>query len=274
MIVVTGATGSIGRALVARLRDSGAEVLALVRRAEQGEELGVDYAVGDFERPSSVPMGDRLFLNTSPWPGFVQRHKEVIDRAVAEGVSQVVSVSVLGATPGAPLSGGLHGEVDAHLRKWGPAHAILEPVGFMQSLPREVADGRFYGSYGTGRTGYIDTRDIADVAFALLTGPVGESATHVLTGPEALSQQEIAARLTEALGRTVTYVDLSVEEMTRHAQERWGMPEATARELAEMMAAVPDSSWSEITSTVEDLTGHAPRSLDDYLADHAADFAR
>ncbi|GAA2801848.1 SDR family oxidoreductase [Nonomuraea dietziae] len=106
MIVVTGATGSIGRALVARLRESGAEVLALVRRAEQGEELGVDYAVGDFERPSSVPMGDRLFLNTSPWPGFVQRHKEVIDRAVAEGVSQVVSVSVLGATPGAPLSGG------------------------------------------------------------------------------------------------------------------------------------------------------------------------
>ncbi|MEV4165710.1 hypothetical protein [Nonomuraea dietziae] len=147
-------------------------------------------------------------------------------------------------------------------------------MGFMQSLPREVADGRFYGSYGTGRTGYIDTRDIADVAFALLTGPVGESATHVLTGPEALSQQEIAARLTEALGRTVTYVDLSVEEMTRHAQERWGMPEATARELAEMMAAVPDSSWSKITSTVEDLTGRAPRSLADYLADHAADFAR
>ncbi|GAA2801856.1 hypothetical protein [Nonomuraea dietziae] len=103
---------------------------------------------------------------------------------------------------------------------------------------------------------------------------MGESATHVLTGPEALSQQEIAARLTEALGRTVTYVDLSVEEMTRHAQERRGMPEATARELAEMMAAVPDSSWSRITSTVEDLTGHAPRSLADYLADHAADFAR
>ncbi|MET9336401.1 NAD(P)H-binding protein [Nonomuraea sp. NPDC003804] len=273
MIVVTGATGSIGRALVSRLRESGADVLALVRRPEQGEALGVEYAVGDFERPSSVPMGERLFLNTAPWPNFARRHKEVIDRAAAAGVSQVVSVSVLGARPGAPLSGGPHGEADAHLRASGLPHTILQPVGFMQSLPGEVADGRFHGSYGTGRTGYIDTRDIADVAFALLTAPVGESATHVLTGPEALTQQEVAAQLSAALGRTVTYVDLSIEEMTEHARRRWGLPEATARELAEMMAAVPDSDWSKTTGTVADLAGHPPRSLADYLADHAADFA-
>lgn len=87
MIVVTGATGTIGRALIKEL---GGAARAVVRRAEQGEELGCDYAVGDLERPDSIPLepGDRLFLNSALWPGFVQAHQAVIDHAVAAEIGR------------------------------------------------------------------------------------------------------------------------------------------------------------------------------------------
>ncbi|WP_248964750.1 SDR family oxidoreductase [Sphaerisporangium perillae] len=270
MIVVTGATGSIGRALIERLDGEGEEVLAVLRRPA---DLGCEYVLGDFDRPETVgealSAGDRLFLNTSPWPGFVRGHRAVIDLAREAGVAQVVSVSVRGAAPGAPLAGGMHGEVDDHLRASGVPWSILRPVGFMQNLLTDVRDGRIYGSYGQGRVGYIDTRDIADVAAALLTRPVGPDGTYVLTGPDAPTQDEIAAAVSGALGREVRYVDLPVPEMAAHLAGQ-GIPEPFARDLARLMADTGDGRWSTTTSTVEDVTGHRPRSLAAFLADHAA----
>jgi uncharacterized protein YbjT (DUF2867 family) len=167
VIVITGATGSIGCALLDKLGD---RAVAVVRRQEQGAELGGRYVVGDFNRPETIgkalSAGDRLFLNSSIWPGFVQRHCEVIDLAAKEGAAQVVTVSVRGAKPGEPLGGGMHGEVEAHLVASGLPYAILRPVGFMQNLIGEVREGDIYGAYGQAKVGYIDTRDIAEVAAA------------------------------------------------------------------------------------------------------------
>ncbi|SFJ63492.1 Uncharacterized conserved protein YbjT, contains NAD(P)-binding and DUF2867 domains [Streptosporangium canum] len=279
MIVVTGATGTIGRALIDRLGETGTAVVAVVRRPEQGESLGCDYVVGDFDRPETIGAalspGDRLFLNSSLWPGFVHRYREVIDLARSAGVAQAVKVSVRGAEPGALLGGGMHGEVEAHLKASGLAWSILQPVGFMQNLPAEVSfkdgEGRFYGSYGPGRVGYIDTRDIADVAAILLTRPVGADETYVLTGPEAPTHDEIATAVSGALGRTVRYVDLPVGELTGHL-ERQGLPGPVARDLAELMAQIGDGRWSTTTETVEALTGRPPRSLTRFLTDHTAAF--
>ncbi|MEU7984112.1 SDR family oxidoreductase [Streptosporangium canum] len=279
MIVVTGATGTIGRALIDRLGETGPAVVAVVRRPEQGESLGCDYVVGDFDRPETIGAalspGDRLFLNSSLWPGFVHRYREVIDLARSAGVAQVVKVSVRGAEPGALLGGGMHGEVEAHLKASGLAWSILQPVGFMQNLPAEVSfkdgEGRFYGSYGPGRVGYIDTRDIADVAAILLTRPVGADETYVLTGPEAPTHDEIATAVSGALGRTVRYVDLPVGELTGHL-ERQGLPGPVARDLAELMTQIGDGRWSTTTGTVEALTGRPPRSLIRFLTDHTAAF--
>jgi uncharacterized protein YbjT (DUF2867 family) len=270
MIVVTGATGSIGRALVGRLTASGGhDVLAVVRRP--AGDLGCDQALGDFDQPESVGRllspGDRLFLNSSLWPGFADAHRAVIDLAARAGVAQVVAVSVRDATPGAKLGGGMHGAVDAHLRKSGLPYAILQPTGFMQNLPREVRDGRFYGSYGPKPVNYIDTRDIAEVAAALLTRPVAESGDHVLTGPESLSHDQIAAAISTVIGRTVRYVNLLVPEMTAHL-ERQGIPQPHAGDLAELMADTGDGRWATTTTAVEDLTGRPPRPLSAFLADH------
>ncbi|MEO3870772.1 NAD(P)H-binding protein [Nonomuraea sp. B12E4] len=267
MIVITGATGSIGRALVERLR--GHDVLAVVRRP--ADDLGCDYALGDLDDPETVGRllspGDRLFLNSSLWPGFVRAHQAVTDLAARAGVAQVVAVSVRDARPGAKLGGGMHGEVDAHLRKSGVPWSILQPTGFMQNLPRDVRDGHFYGSYGAEPVNYIDTRDVAEVAAALLTRPVGPSGDHVLTGPESLSHDQIAEALTAVLGREIRYVDLPVPEMTAHL-ERQGIPQPHAGDLAELMAATGDGRWATTTTTVEDLTGRPPRPLTAFLTDH------
>ncbi|MUN35098.1 NAD(P)H-binding protein [Actinomadura litoris] len=268
MIVVTGATGTIGRALVAEL---GGAARAVVRRAEQGEELadklGCDYVVGDLERPESIPLepGDRLFLNSSQWPGFARAHKAVIDRAAAADVAQVVTVSVLGVTSGSLLGFGMHGQVDEHLRASGVPWAILAPVGFMQNLAGDVdEEGRIVGAYGRGGVGYIDARDIAAVAAALLTRPVGPGATYDLTGPAAPTHDEIAAELTRALGRAVRYVDLTVQEAAVHLEQR-GMPAPAARDLAELMAQIGDGRWAGTTTTVADILGRKPRSLREFL---------
>ncbi|MEV4890204.1 NAD(P)H-binding protein [Nonomuraea sp. NPDC055795] len=264
MIVVTGATGTIGRALIKEL---GGAARAVVRRAEQGPELGCDYVVGDLERPESIPLdpGDRLFLNSSLWPGFVRAHQGVIDHAAAAGVAHVVTVSVRGVTSGSLLGFGLHGQVDRHLKASGVPWSILAPVGYMQNLAGDIdEEGRIFGSYGRGGVGYIDAHDIAAVAAVLLTRPVGADATYDLTGPAAPTHDEVAAELTRALGRTVRYVDQPVEEAAAHLEKR-GMPAEAARDLAELMSQIGDGRWASTTTTVSDLLGRPPRSLREFL---------
>jgi len=268
MIVITGATGTIGRELLTLLPRE--EVVAVARRPLPG------HVLGDLERPETVAAhlspGDRLFLNSSLFPGVADAHRAVIDLAREAGVAQVVTISVRHARPGGRLGQDLHGRIDEHLRASGLPHVILRPGGFLQNLPAEVRGGRFHGSYGDAKVSYIDARDIAAVAAAVLTAPVGPDAIHTLTGPEPLTHAEIAAAITAETGRQVTYVDHSVPDMAAHLAAQ-GVPEPVAAELAAMMHEMGTEDWASTTSAVQDLTGRPPRSLRDFLADHADAFA-
>jgi uncharacterized protein YbjT (DUF2867 family) len=277
VIVVTGASGQIGRALVEQLDRWGAPRRAFVRQHRHGTELGGDYVVGDLDDPDSVRRalvpGARLLMNGSLGPEFVTQQRRLVDFAAEAGVAHVVKVSVRGATPGGLLGLGMHGEVETHLKSSGLAWSILQPVGFMQNLLTEVTfdgdvEGRFHGSYGPGRVGYIDARDVAAVAAALLTRPVGENETLVLTGSEAPTHDEIAEVLTRTLGRPVRYVDLAVPAMAERLRSA-GVPAAAADDLATLMRLVGDGRWASTTTAVRDLTGRPPRTLADFVAGHA-----
>lgn len=275
MILVTGATGSIGRALVHELT---LPFTAFVRSESGGRDLGCPFMVGDFDDPESVTAAmkgiDALFLNAAgaqPVDGeqpMVAQQKRVIDAARDAGVRYIVKISVLGAAAGGLLATGAHWAIEQHLKASGIDWTILHPNGFMQNFQTGAGllsqDGTLIGAVGDAKVSYIDAADIAACAAALFTRPrPGE--TLVLTGPEALSTTEIAGKLTAARGKPVTYTAVTATEMAE-AIKAQGLPPQFAEDVATLWAQVSDGSLAPVTTTVQDITGRPPRTFDAYLA--------
>lgn len=279
MILVTGATGSIGRPLVRRLQETGVAVKALVRDEAKGRSLGCDLTVGDFDDPGSIAAAlegvDRLFLNgagAQPLDGeqpMIRQQKAAIDAARKAGVDKIVKVSVWHAHKGGRLAEGAHWEIEQYLRTSGLGWSLLQPSGFMQNFLTGAGSfttgGNLIGSYGDAPVSYIDCEDIAACAATLLTKPYGNGETFVLTGPEALTQTQIAEKLSAALGHTVGYVDLPPEELATTLKSQ-GLPRSFADDVAALLKDVANGSLAATTSTVEDLTGRPARTFDDFLA--------
>lgn len=289
MILVTGATGSIGRALVRHLAVSGVEARAFVRDAERGGALGVPYVVGDLDEPGTLDAAlagaDRLFLNSGgavPATGeqpMVRQQKAAIDAAVRAGVRQIVKVSVEGARPGGRLAQGAHWAIERHLIESAAEAAvgwtILRPSGFMQNFATGAgsftANGDLIGNHTDAAVSYVDARDIAEVASALLTGGKdGGRDIFVLTGPAALTQSEIAALLSTVAGREVRYLGLRPAEMAS-ALRGQGLPADFADDVAELWGEVAEGSLAEVSDAVPRVLGRPARSFAAFVAEHAAE---
>lgn len=274
MILVTGATGTIGRHLVRALDDAGASFRALVRDEAKGRKLGCDFVVGDLDEPASVSAAlkdvDRLLLNSGgalpvagPQP-MVRQQITVIDAARAAGVTQLVKVSAWRPSPEAKLSVRAHWEIEQHLHASGLTWSTLQPTGYMQNF--FTGDGGFVGDdavagpYGDGRVAYIDAYDIAACAAVLLTNDPEDAGTvHPLTGPEALTHREIAAKL------GVPFRDVPPAEAADDLQAK-GLPEWFVADLLWLYADMASGGMAEVTPTVRELTGRAPRTFDEFLA--------
>ncbi len=278
MILVTGATGSIGRCLVGRLRQQRVPFRALVRLETQGEELGCDFAVGDFDDPATVVRAldgvDRLFLNAGgavPADGeqpMVRQQESAIDAAVAAGVSRVVKISVWGARDGGPLATGAHWRIEQHLKASGLGWSVLQPSGFMQNFLTGAGsfmiDGKLIDAYGGGAVSYVDAYDIAGCAAELLTGAGRTQESFVLTGPESLTCADIAGKLSAGLGRTLGYVSLAPEEVAATLTAR-GVPAGFAADVAALGRDAARGAMAATTTAVRDLTRRAPRTFDQFL---------
>jgi NAD(P)H dehydrogenase (quinone) len=277
MILVTGATGSIGTHLAQQLSADGAAVKALVRDPAKGAALGVDHVVGDFDSPDSVKAAltnvDQLFLNGTgavPVSGeqpMIRHHRDLIDAAKAAGVRRVVKISVWHAHPKGRLSQGIHGILDEHLRSSGMDSTILSPSAFMQNYLRGGLDsgGALVGPLTDPHVSYIDAYDIARVAAALLTDKAPFGGDHVLTGPEAISHTRIAAELSAVMNRRVRYVGVSPAEMTARMVEG-GLPADFAADVVHLWQGMADGDSSEVTDAVVELTGTPPRSFSEFVA--------
>ena len=279
MILVTGATGGIGRHAVRMLRAEGVPFRTLVR--DPAATPGHDHAVvGDLDDPHSVRPAladvDTMLLNSSFSPTLARQQIAAIDAARAAGVRRIVKISVRDAAPGAPLAAGEHGLIEAHLRRAGLSYATLRPVGFMQNFLAEAptirAEGVFHGAYGAGAVAYIDAQDIAACAVRLLTDRREVTGELPVTGPQALTHHQIAALISAATGSPVGYRDLTVAEMTARL-EALGAPAPFAAELSRMMRQLADGRWATPTAGVRELTGRAPRTFEAFLAEHAGVFA-
>ena len=281
MILVTGATGSIGRHLVRRLRQRDIPLRALVRDPSRGRELDCAVAVGDFDDADSIKAAlrgvDQVFLcspGAQPVQGaqpMIAQQISVIDASIRAGVRHIVKISVRGARPSGLLAEGAHAEIEARLEASGLDWSILQPSGFMQNFLTGAgaftSGGDLLGAYGQARVSYIDCADIAACAAVLLSEDLGlhRGQRYVLTGPQGLTHAEIAAMLSQVLGRIVSYVDQSPADFADNLAAQ-GLPAGFAADVAALYAEVAGGSLADTTSAVRDLTGRPATTFAEFLA--------
>jgi len=283
MIILTGATGTIGSALMGRLSQDEVRVRALAHSGAGRtsiESHGLEAVAGDFDQPetlvSAFAGGDRLFLLSPPHPNQVEREKAAIDAARGAGVSHVVALSVMGADRSSPSAfARWHADIDAHLIDSGLEYTILRPAGFMQThlWPMETArsEGRWYGMTGDGAAAFIDAEDIAAAAAAALTGATDGRSVVELTGPAAITMPQAAAELAEVIGRPVTYVDVPAEDY-RSNLGRVGIPDWLADAIVALYRAIRAGHAVTVTDGVQRLTGLPARGYRGFAEAHKSDF--
>ena len=281
-ILVTGATGTVGREVVIQLSImDDVRVRAGVHSIIKGENLkrlpDVEVVEMDFKDRDSLHAAfthvDKVFLITPFSNDQVEMAKTLIDEARAAGVKHIVKLSVIkaDAVP-ETMIGRWHREVEKYIEDSGIAYTFLRPSSFMQNFANYDAasiknDGRFYHTTGNGQVSYIDVRDIAAVAVEALTGSGHEGKTYELTGPEALSNQEAAEIIGEATGRQVEFVDVP-EEAARNSMLQQHMPEWMVDAMLELEQGYKQNRFSETTDTVEQLAGRPPHSFRQFAQDY------
>jgi uncharacterized protein YbjT (DUF2867 family) len=282
VILVIGGRSKIGSALIAGLLDRGQSVRALARRSEDrtGFPHGVEVVAGDLADPDSLARAmdeiKKAFLLCGPTPDEVALNRNAIDAAAAAGVELLLRSSILGSDPGSPSAFMRdHGECDAYLREAGVPYAIVRPNMFLQNVPESTIpsideSGTFYANAGDARISMVDTRDVAAVAAVLLTEPGHAGDELDVTGPEALDYHDVAARLSNSLGRDVTYVDVP-DDAVRTALAGYGMGGWMVGALVDLFREYRGSGTngyaSRVTDTVRRYTKVQPRSLDALLTE-------
>jgi len=275
-ILVVGATGNTGRALVRVLRQAGVPVRAAARERSTLVELKVvDFVEIDYGNAVSLARAmrgvDRVYLAVPLVTDLLALTEQVVAAAVKAGVRHMVKLSAPGADrPVSLLLGQWHRAAEQVIETSGLAWTHLRPNSFMQNFTNNHLGsmrslGLFHDPVGAGRVSYIDVADVAAVAAAVLTGTGHENKVYTLTGPEAVSSHDAAALFSRAAGREIRCVEVSVEA-ARDAMFGFGLPVPVVDAVAELYSLMRNGGLADVLSTVEDLTGRPARSFADYAA--------
>lgn len=280
MILVTGAGGTVGSEVVRQLQPTGARFRAAYHsqsKLDAARANGIDAVLIDYDRPETLDPAfagsEKLFLLSS---SNAQQELAAVEAAKRAGVKHIVKLSVIGADQEAYSFGKLHRSVERAIEQSGIAWTFLRPNGFMDNMHNFSAgtiqsQGAFYSSLGDTKISHVDVRDIAAVAVKALTEPGHESKVYTLTGPEALTNDEIAAKISAASGREVKYVNVRDEDV-KAAFVGMGAPEAYADAYVDLLRQYRTGAMSQVTNDVKRVTGRDPIPFEQYARDHAGAF--
>jgi uncharacterized protein YbjT (DUF2867 family) len=279
MILVTGATGNIGGRVLRVLAAQGSPCAAFVRDTDKAGRLvpeEVPVISGDFADPLSLRAAldgiDAVLLCSGNDPRQVDYERNVIDAVAATRRCPIVKISSIGAQPGsAAVFVDWHGRSETYLAAAGLPATVLRANFFMTNL-LAAADSVSHGGplaapAGDARIAMVDPDDIAACAVTALTQPGYEDRTYELTGAEALTYPEVAATLSEVLGRPVAFVDAPPAAVRRQLVAS-GMPVWFADGFLTLFAELRHGIAADVTSTVGELTGRPARSLREFLDAH------
>lgn len=261
---VTGATGRIGGRVARRLAAKGVPLRLLVRDPDRAPELPgatpvvAPFADGPAVRSALEGVATAFMVSASESADRLEQHRAFVDGAAAAGVRHLVYLSFQGARPESTFTFARdHHWTEEHIRASGMAWTFLRDSFYADFMPGLVGDdGVIRGPGGEGRVAVVAQDDIADAAAEVLFAPADHAGqTYTLTGPEALSFAEVAAVLTETTGRTVSYLDETLEQ-ARESRAPYGAPDWEVAGWISTYTAVAAGEHEQVTGDVETLTGH------------------
>jgi uncharacterized protein YbjT (DUF2867 family) len=280
-VLVTGATGTIGRDVAKRLSENGVPLRAGVRdQAKARKQFGADIALVpfDFENEKTFSEAlegvEKVFLLPPLLPNQLEVMNAFVDAAKRAGIRHMVKLSAIGIDDESqPTAIKSHDANERHIRESGVAFTFLRPNSFMQNFityfpPR---NGAIYLPWGNGTASFVDTRDIASVAAKALTSDGHEGKIYTLTGPATLGIAEVALILSEVTGREFKYVDVP-EAAARDGMLQAGVPPWQVELVLELHAVNKQNRWSAVTSDIEKITGTPPTDFAQFARDHADKF--
>ena len=281
MILVTTA-GKVGSETVRLLRALDVSVRVLVRdptgaTAQALASAGAEVAKGDLSVPASIDeamKGVKSVVLVSP--AVPTQELNVVASAAQSGVSHIVKATSKASSDSPIARRRWQATIEAGLADSGIPHTLLRSNAYMQNVlalaPAIATSNSFGSAAGTGRTGLVDARDVAAVAARIVITPDQHAAkSYWLSGPELLSNYDVAAALSQLLGRTITYRELTFEE-NRQAMVNAGVPELIAEMNAQAFSLTAEGDAEWITDDVPALLGRPARSFKQFAADYASAF--
>jgi uncharacterized protein YbjT (DUF2867 family) len=275
MILITGASGNVGKEVLKQIAQTGVEVRAAFQSVSQaaGAPSGVEIVELDYNQAETLQTAlkgvDRVFLVGPPTAQLPALERKAMEAIAQSGVRQVVKLSAMGGREA--IFPRQHAESEEYIQATGVPYTFLRPNGFMQNMvnynaPTINTQSAFYGSEGDGRVSHIDIRDIAAVAVKALIedGHVGKAYT--LTGPEALTNKEIAQILSDQLRREIRFVNLPPAQL-KEALLSAGVPEWNANALLDLQRLYREGKAATVTRDVEQILGRKPISFAEFFRD-------
>ncbi|MET8146054.1 SDR family oxidoreductase [Sphaerisporangium sp. NPDC005288] len=287
MILITGANGRPGSAVVREFARRGRPVRALVREPAKAEGLrglpGVEIVHGDMLWPETLEPAlagvDRVLMISGAGPLMLETQCTFIDAAVRAGVGHIVKFSGKDSTDGFDnerfRSSRSHEQIQRYLYASGALWTVLQPSQFMhvyfEEVPDIVASGELRLPLGDTTLAPVDIDDIAKVAYAVLTTPGHEGAIYPMTGPEALTMTEAARHISDAIGRPVRYRDVSIEDKQRSWTEA-GYPAPRVTAFGQLFAERRRLGRSTVDLGTHERFGVEPTTFAKFARRHAGVF--
>ncbi|MEP4377693.1 MAG: SDR family oxidoreductase [Alphaproteobacteria bacterium] len=286
MIGVIGATGSTGRALVAALKEKGADFRCLVRDpAAAAEKLGDDVALvqADLADAASLETGlagcDKVFLLSGHSPVMVAQQMNAVNAAKSVGATHIVKLSggsfIIKEDTPAKIGRG-HWEIEEAIKTSGLDWTFLRPGFFMQNFLNMAEAIKAMGKVmmplpADVGLGMIDVRDTADAAAGILTTDGHAGKVYELSGSD-VSPAEAVSAIGSVIGKEITFVQVPMEGAIGAMKER-GMPDWLVDHQSTLMGIAANGDMASYgNDLIETLAGHAPRTPADFARDHAAAF--
>jgi len=279
MIVITGATGQLGRQVITALlkKIPANKVVAAVRNIEKAQDiaaLGVNVRFADYNQPASwdaaLEGAEKVLLISSSEIGQrVQQHQAVIDAASRAGVKQLVYTSILHADTSTLGLASEHKVTESGIDASGLPFTILRngwySENYAMSIPSAVAQGAVYGCAGDGRISSASRKDYAEAAAEVLSSEHHINKVYELAGDNAFTMTEFAATLSRLHGKTINYVNLP-EEAYKNALVGVGLPEPFAALLADSDTGIANGQLFEDGKQLSQLIGRPTETMESVIS--------